>query len=82
MDYYLLLKYCRRHCTLLPLYGPNRSLTIKIQQQIGRFLTCFGLKLQEKRRIKQLNFFDWLSNVTNLVVSNVSEHLQNVIQFH
>ena len=34
---------------------------------------CFGLKLQEKRN-EQLNFFDWLSNVTNLIVSNGSEH--------
>ena len=32
-----------------PLSGPNKSLTIKIQQQIARFLTCFGLKLKKKK---------------------------------
>ena len=48
MDYYLPLKYCRRQFTLLPLYGTNKSPTIKIQQQIARFLTCFGLKWQVK----------------------------------
>ena len=37
---------------------------------------------QCKRRIKQFNFFNWLSNVTNLVLSNGSEHLRNVIQWH
>ena len=31
-----------------PVSGPNKSLTIKIQQQIARFLTCFELKLQVK----------------------------------
>ena len=41
-----------------------------------------GLKLQGKRRIKQFNFFNWLSNVKNLVLSNGSEHLRNVIQWH
>ena len=34
-----------------------------------------------KRRIEQLNFFDWLSNVKNLVLSNGSEHVRNVIQW-
>ena len=57
VDYYLLLKYCTRQCTLLPLSGPNKSLTIKIQQQIAGLSTCYGLKLQEKRRIEQFNFF-------------------------
>ena len=33
-----------------------QSLTIKIQQQIAGFSTS-GLKLQEKRRIEQFNFF-------------------------
>ena len=53
VDYYLLLKYCRRQCPLRPLSGPHKLLTIKIQQQIERFLTCFRLKLQEKK--KELN---------------------------
>ena len=41
-DYYLLLKYCRRQCALLP---PTRtkSITIKILHHNARFLSCFGL---------------------------------------
>ena len=34
-----------------------------------------------KRRIEQLNFFDWLSNVKNLVFWNGSELVRNVIQW-
>ena len=34
-----------------------------------------------KRRIEKLNFFDWLSNVKNLVLSNGSELVRNVIQW-
>ena len=56
MDYDLLLKYCWRQCSLLPLSGPNKSFTIKIQQQIARFLTCFGLKLQVKGGLSKLSF--------------------------
>ena len=32
--------------------------------------------------IKQFVFFNWLSNVKNLVLLNGSEHLRNVIQWH
>ena len=39
-----------------PLSGPNKSLTIKIQQQIARYLTCFGLKLQVKGGLNNLIF--------------------------
>ena len=42
-------------------------------------LNVFWTKVASKRRIKQLDFFDWLSNVKNLVLSNGSEHLQNVV---
>ena len=45
VDYYLLLKYSTRQCTLLPQSGPNKLLTNKIQQQIAELSTCFGLKL-------------------------------------
>ena len=31
--------------------------------------------------IEQFNFFDWISNVKNLVLSNGSKHMQNVIQW-
>ena len=33
-----------------------------------------------RRRIKQFTFFNWLSNVKNLVLSNGSKHVRNVIQ--
>ena len=39
-------------------------------------------KLQIKKKIEQFSFFNWLLNVKNLVVSNVSEHKRNVIQWH
>ena len=39
-----------------PLSGPNKSLTIKIQRQIARFLTCFVLKLQVKGGLNNLIF--------------------------
>ena len=45
-------------------------------------LNVFWTKVASKRGIKQFNFFNWLSNVKNLVLSNGSEHLQNVIQRH
>ena len=35
-----------------------------------------------KRRTEQFNFFNWLLNVKNLVLSNSSEHVRNVIQWH
>ena len=38
-------------------------------------------KIASKRRIEQLKFFDWILNVKNLVLSNGSEHVQNVIQW-
>ena len=54
-----------------PLSGPKQLLTIKIHQQIARFLTCFGLKLQLKGGSNNLlfsisfqmlnsSFFKWL----------------------
>ena len=33
-------------------------------------------------RIEQVNFFNWLSNVKNLVFPNGYEHMRNVIQWH
>ena len=38
------------------LSGPNKSLTIKIQQQIARFFMCFELKSQVKRELNNLIF--------------------------
>ena len=45
-------------------------------------LNVFRTNVASKRGIKQLNFFNWLSNVKNLVLLNGSEYLQNVIQWH
>ena len=62
-----------------PLLGPNH-LQLKfyiIMQDFKRVLdfNCW------KRRIEQLNFLDWLSNVKNLVVSNGCEHMGKEIQW-
>ena len=40
-----------------------------------------ALDLIAGKRIEQPNFFDWLSNVKNLVLSNGCEHVRNVIQW-
>ena len=42
--------------TVLPLSGSNTLLTIKIQSQIARFLTYFGVKLQVKGELNNLIF--------------------------
>ena len=55
MDYYLLLKYCRRQYTLLPPTW-TKSPTIKILHQTARFYTCFELKLQVKGGLNNLVF--------------------------
>ena len=39
------------------------------------------LRFNCKRRIEQLNFFDWLSNVKNLVLWKGFELVRNVIQW-
>ena len=44
-------------------------------------LNVFWNLIARKRRIEQLKFFDWLSNVKNLVLSNGCEHVENVIQW-
>ena len=40
----------------------------------------FWTLVASKQRIEQLNFFDWLSNVKNLVLSNGLKHVRNVIK--
>ena len=48
MDYYLLLKYCKRQCALLsPIW--TKSLTVKILPRNARFETFFELYLQVKK---------------------------------
>ena len=54
-------------------------------------ITKFNPKMQDfkrvldlnsnKRKIQLLNFFNWLSNVKNLVLWNGSEYVGNVIQW-
>ena len=46
-----------------------------------KILNVFWTLIASTRRIEQLNYFDWLSNVKNLVLSNGFEHVQNVIQW-
>ena len=74
VDYYLLLKYCMRQCTLLPVPEPSnlQNLTPKC-----KILNVFRTKIASKRRIEQFNFFNWLSNVKNRLLSNGSEHARN-----
>ena len=45
-------------------------------------LNVFWTLIASKRRIKQFDFFNWLSNVKNLVLSNGFEHLRNVFPWH
>ena len=44
-------------------------------------LNEFWTLIASKRRIEQLNSFDWLSNVKNLVLLNGCEHVRNAIQW-
>ena len=46
------------------------------------FKRAFGLKLQAKGGLNNLIFFNWLSNFKNLVLSNGSENVKNVIQWY
>ena len=61
-----------------PLRGPNHSqLKFDTIMQDSKRVLDFNCK----RMIEQLNFFDWLSNVKNLVLSNGCEHVRNAIQW-
>ena len=72
MDHYLLLQYCRRQCNLFPSTWA-KSLT-KFNSKLQDFKHVLDLNC--KRRIEQFNFFIWLSNVKNLVLSNDSKHVR------
>ena len=55
----------------------------------AKSLTKFNPEMQQHERVldlkckkKQFQFFNWLSNVKNLVLSNGSKHMWNVIQWH
>ena len=45
-----------------------------------QILNAFWTLIARKRRIKRLNFFDWLSNVKSSFFKWL-EHVQNVIQW-
>ena len=62
---------------LLPLPGPNHSRNSRPKCKI---LNVFWTYIASKTKIKQFNFFNWLSNAKNLVLSNGSEYVRNVIQ--
>ena len=53
----------------------------KILHHNAKILNVFWTLIASKKRIEQLLFFDWLSNVKNLVLSNGCELLRNVIQW-
>ena len=63
----------------LSLHGPNH-LHLKFYTQC-KILIVFWTLIASKKRIEQLNYFDWLSNIKNLVYSNGFEHVRNVIQW-
>ena len=60
-----------------PLHGPNH-LQLKFNTIMQDSKPVLGFNC--KRRIEQLNFFDWLSNLKNLLLSNDCELVRNVIQ--
>ena len=79
VGFHLLLKCCTRQCTLLPpTWTKSRTIFNSKMQDVKRVLNFIAIR----RRIKQFNFFNWLSHVKNLVLSNDSNHVQSVIQWH
>ena len=71
-------KILQEACALPALHRPNH-LQLKFYTIMQDFKVFYTL-IASKRRIEQLNFFDWLPNVKNLVFSNGSKHVHNVIQ--
>ena len=49
-----------------PLHGPNHLQ--KNFTPLCKILNVFWTLMASKRRIEQLNFLDWLSNVKNLIL--------------
>ena len=75
--FYLQLNIAGGNVPYLPLPGPNhlQNLTVKCN-----VLKVFWTYIVRKRKIEQVNVFNWLSNVKNVVFSNGSKHVRNVIQ--
>ena len=63
-----------------PLWTKTLTIKILLHNSIN-ILNVFWTLIASKRRIEQLNFSDWLSNVKNLVLSNGCEHVRSVIQW-
>ena len=79
VDDYLLVKFSQRQSTLLlPIWTKLQLKFNSRMQDVKRVLDLIA----SKRSIKQFNFFNWLSNFKNLALSNGSEHVRNVIQWH
>ena len=80
VDYFLQLKHCWKQCTLLPsIPGPNHLQNLTPKCRISNVVwTC----IVSKSRIEQFNFFNWLSNSKNLVLSYGFEHVRDVIQWY
>ena len=62
-----------------PLHRP-KHLELKFYITMQDFKRVLYL-IASKRRIEQLKLFNWLSKVENLVLSNGSELVRNVIQW-
>ena len=62
-----------------PLPGPNHLQNLPPKCKI---LNVFWTWIASKRRTEQLNFFNWLLNVKNLVLSNGSEYVRDVIHWY
>ena len=63
---YCFVKYNRRQCTLLP---PPGSSHLENLTQKRKILNVFWIYPVSKEKIDQLNFFSWISNLKNLVIS-------------
>ena len=79
VDFYLVLKCCRRRCTLL---SPTLANSLPTFNPTSKILNVFWTLIVSKKKIEQFNIFNWLSKIKNLVVSSDSKHVRNVIQWH
>ena len=73
---------CLTYLYIMSLHGPSNHLQLKFFTIVQDFKRVSTLIIASKRRIEQLNCFDWLSNVKNLVLSNGFEYVRNVIQWN
>ena len=62
-----------------PYLGQINHLQLKFSNKLQDYQRVLDLNCKKKEGLNNLGFLALLSNVTNLVASNGSEHLQNVI---